>query len=131
MYSFKVCPQCGKMSFPLDVTEGNPCPFCGHEIILVKYNGRLKDGSNYAQDDFAKQQKDIMETVVMPNPEFNKKLFEKRMNEEYTMLHRTVLYIPSCTYCGSSNIQYEKKKRFLRSGYKMEKYCGSCGKKYK
>ncbi|HAN20590.1 MAG: hypothetical protein A2Y15_08895 [Clostridiales bacterium GWF2_36_10] len=132
MYSFRVCPQCGKMSFPLDVSPGCACPFCGHEIIKVKYSGQYQDGYDYAvQDDYAKQQKEIIETVVKPHPEFNKNLYEKRLADEYNTLQRTILFTLNCSVCGSSNIQYTRKKRTLVKGYNIEKYCASCGKKIK
>lgn len=132
MYSFRVCPRCGKMSFPLDFSAESTCPFCGHEIVKVKYTGKIQDGLSYQlQDDYAKQQKEIIETVVMPNPEFNHRLYEKRMLEEYSLLERTMMYTPACAYCGSSNIQYVQRKRKFGKGYVLEKVCVSCGKKVK
>lgn len=132
MYSFRVCPRCGKMSFPLDLSPESACPFCGHEIVKVKYTGKMQDGLSYqAQDDYAKQQKEIIETIVKPNPEFNHKMYEKRMLEEYSLLERTMMYTPSCAYCGSSNIQYTQRNRKFGKGYILEKVCMSCGKKVK
>lgn len=132
MYSFRVCPQCGKMSFPLDISPGSTCPFCGHEIIKIKYSGEYQDGYDYAvADDYAKQQKEIIESVVMPHPDFNRKLFEKRMTDEYNLLHRTVLFTSICPQCGSTNIQFKHKNRPFKKGYVLEKYCVNCGKKIK
>ncbi|HBR30740.1 MAG TPA: hypothetical protein DD733_01520 [Clostridiales bacterium] len=120
------------MSFPLDLSPDSLCPFCNHAIIKVKYTGKINDGNCYqTQDDYARQQKDIIETVIMPHPEFDRKLFDKRMEEEYYLLQKTMLYTPICSFCGSSNIQFIERKRKLVKGYILEKVCVSCGKKVK
>ena len=134
MSFYKYCPKCGDINF---IDKCVNCVFCGEPYIKTDVVERADDCTTNVLEE-------IEEKYVKHNPQFDEKLYNKRVEENNAIIYRTSSYprsknVPKCPTCGSTNVEKisTAKKAFgfamvglFSSNLGKTMHCKNCGYKW-